>query len=151
VSSVPLILSTTTGLISPQFHVVFNDNFATTACLNGLPPSWSTLLAFSQAKFVDNDFSLDPFTDPLWFHEPSPTTTIDNTSNNIITSTLSSSQREPNIGSLLLSLLREPTIGSTLPTSQRELDLSTSSAVTDSSLPKSLTMSSPEPSGWNPQ
>jgi len=32
-SSVLLALSTTTGLISPQFHVVYDDNFVTTTCL----------------------------------------------------------------------------------------------------------------------
>lgn len=29
-SSIPLVLSTTTGLVNPQFHVVFNDYFTTT-------------------------------------------------------------------------------------------------------------------------
>ncbi len=33
-SSVPLVLSTTTGLISPQFHVVYDDYFTTTKCLH---------------------------------------------------------------------------------------------------------------------
>jgi hypothetical protein len=41
-SSVPLVLSTTTGLVSPQFHVIYDDYFTTTNCLqtnvsNGMP------------------------------------------------------------------------------------------------------------------
>jgi hypothetical protein len=32
-SSVPLVMSTTTGLVSPQFHVVYDDLFMTTNCL----------------------------------------------------------------------------------------------------------------------
>jgi hypothetical protein len=31
--SVPLVLNTTTGLISPQYHVVFDNSFSTTKCL----------------------------------------------------------------------------------------------------------------------
>jgi hypothetical protein len=147
---VPLILSTTTGLISPQFHTVFDDKFTTTNYLksNELPTDWSTLLDFSQAKFVDDDFSLDPFIDPLWFNETSPTTTIDTTSNTITNSTLSSSQREPDIGSLSFSLQREPIIGSPSTSSQRELDIS--STANDSSYSPSTDQPVSVPPGWNP-
>jgi hypothetical protein len=56
-SSVPLVLSTTTGLVSPQFHVVFGDHFSTTNSLhtNTIPSNWSTLLNNSSISFVDED------------------------------------------------------------------------------------------------
>ena len=44
-SSVPLVLHTLTGLVSPQFHVVFDDAFISTKCLrsNQIPTNWSDL------------------------------------------------------------------------------------------------------------
>jgi hypothetical protein len=95
-SSVPLVLSTTTGLVSPQFHVVFDDYFTTTNCLktNILPYNWSTLLNTSSSKFVDDDFDSTKFVDPSWFNDfPSSASATLNTPGTQQTTT--SSQREP--------------------------------------------------------
>jgi hypothetical protein len=48
-SSVPLILSTTTGLVSSQFHVVFDDLFFTAKYLhtNSIPNNWPQLFESS--------------------------------------------------------------------------------------------------------
>jgi len=83
-----LVLSTTTNLVSPQFHVVFDDNFSTTSCLktNSLPSNWSTLLTTSCEKYVDDNIDTSPFVDNHWFQtipELPPSTDS------------SSSQREP--------------------------------------------------------
>jgi hypothetical protein len=104
-SSIPLVLSTTTGLVSPQFHVVFDDNFSTTSCLkdNNPPSNWSTLLTTSCEKYIDENFDASPFYDDHWFH-----TTTDFPSS--IDS--SSSQREPHSTT--------PSIAFTSPPSQRE-------------------------------
>jgi hypothetical protein len=44
-SNVPIVMNIKTGLVSPQYHVVFDDHFTTTQCLatNILPASWKTL------------------------------------------------------------------------------------------------------------
>jgi hypothetical protein len=44
-SNVPLVMNIKTGLVSPQYHVVFDDHFTTTQCLttNVLPANWKTL------------------------------------------------------------------------------------------------------------
>jgi hypothetical protein len=68
-SSVPLVLSTTTGLVSPQFHVVYDDNFTTTKCLetNVLPSNWPILLETSSHKYVEADFDPADFTDTTFY------------------------------------------------------------------------------------
>jgi hypothetical protein len=68
-SSVPLVLSTTTGLVSPQFHVVYDDNFTTTKCLetNVLPSNWPILLETSSHKYFDADFDSVRFTDTTYY------------------------------------------------------------------------------------
>jgi hypothetical protein len=70
-SSIPLVLSTTSGIVSPQFHVVFDDYFTTTKCLqtNELPISWPTLLATSSEKFVDDSFDSTSFIYSSWFSD----------------------------------------------------------------------------------
>jgi hypothetical protein len=62
-STVPLVLSTTTGLVSPQFHVVFNDQFTTTDSLhtNKVPTNWPSLLSTSSTSYVDKDFTKNNF------------------------------------------------------------------------------------------
>jgi hypothetical protein len=47
-SNVPLVLSTRTGLVSSQFHVVYDNQFTTTQCLrtNTLPANWDDLFKF---------------------------------------------------------------------------------------------------------
>jgi len=43
--TIPLVLNICTGLVSPQYHVVYDDHFTTTQCLqtNVLPPHWNEL------------------------------------------------------------------------------------------------------------
>jgi hypothetical protein len=62
-SSVPLVYSTTTGLVSPQFHVIFNDKFSTVKCLhtNQLPQNWSDLFNTSSTFYVDENFTKTNF------------------------------------------------------------------------------------------
>jgi hypothetical protein len=62
-STVPLVYSTTTGLVSPQFHVVFDDKFATVKCLhtNQLPTNWPDLFNTSSTFYVDEDFTKTNF------------------------------------------------------------------------------------------
>lgn len=70
-SSIPLVLSTTTGLVSPQFHVVYNDHFTTTTCLamNTLPENWKHLLATSSTNYVDDDFDPQKFSTSSWLDD----------------------------------------------------------------------------------
>jgi hypothetical protein len=76
-SSVPLVLSTTTGLVSPQFHVVFDDHFSTTTSLhtNTIPSNWSHLLSNSSLSFVDEDFTHTNLYNPTWEDTTSVSTT----------------------------------------------------------------------------
>jgi len=55
----PLVYSTTTGLVSPQYHVVFDDKFSTMNCLhtNDIPSNWPDLFNSSTISYVDSDFS----------------------------------------------------------------------------------------------
>jgi hypothetical protein len=117
-SSVPLVLSTSTGLVSPQFHVVFDDFFSTTKCLqiNELPSSWSTLLQSSSYKLTDNDFNPEIFTDTSWF------TNANSSSPSISNTSLSPFQREdePSPGlqreqESISTSQREPVLQSTAP------------------------------------
>jgi hypothetical protein len=67
-SSLPLVYSTTTGLVSPQFHVVFDDKFSTVKCLHTdqIPTNWPDLFNNSSTLCVDKDFSKTNFyTAPL--------------------------------------------------------------------------------------
>ena len=56
-SNIPLILNLTSSKISPLFHVVFDDWFATVAApVNALPDSaWDDLFCGSRIQFVFND------------------------------------------------------------------------------------------------
>jgi len=58
-STVPLVLNTQTGLVSPQYHVVFVDNFTTVNCLqtDKIPTNWPSLFNESATFYVDEDFS----------------------------------------------------------------------------------------------
>jgi len=101
-SSIPLVLSTTTGLGSPQFHVVYDDLFTTTTTFLqtiALPDTWSTLLSTSSYKYVDDDFSSSNFIDPIWFHDepmssPIPTSESSLSQKEDTSTSLSTSQRE---------------------------------------------------------
>jgi hypothetical protein len=128
-SSVPLVLSTSTGLVSPQFHIVFDDYFSTTKCLhtNQIPPNWSTLLTTSCTKYVDDVFDSTNFIDPTWFSD-------------------SSSQNEPTISSdqpiqPLSPLEREHTID-TSSSFQRESNNNSNNNL-------STLSSTPLQPGWN--
>lgn len=55
-SLVPLVLNTTTGKISPQFHVVFDDDFNTVPSPGATlpPPQWQTILSlFTRECYLD--------------------------------------------------------------------------------------------------
>ena len=59
-ANVALVLNPKTGLVSPQFHVVFDDNFATFPHLRKgtVPPNWNKLVIGSWEKSTDEFFDL---------------------------------------------------------------------------------------------
>jgi hypothetical protein len=69
-SQVPLVLNTDTGKISPQFHVIFDDKFAT---VHSLPPDqplaeqWADIFRLGRECFLDIDYDDDgnPILPPL--------------------------------------------------------------------------------------
>ena len=71
-SLVPLVLNVTTGKISPQFHVIFDDKFETVHSPAGVDASaseqWDHLLSFKLERdcYLDGDFASDgtPLRDP---------------------------------------------------------------------------------------
>jgi hypothetical protein len=95
-TSVPLVLSTLSGLISPQFHVVFDDYFTTTQCLhnNSLPSNWPDLLSTSSEKLVDDTFDSTNFIDSSWFSDSTPSQREDTLPTSSKNSSLSFLQRE---------------------------------------------------------
>ena len=58
--SVALVLNPKTGLVSPQFHVVFDDNFSTVPHLRAgtVPKNWAQLVESSSQKCVDGFFDV---------------------------------------------------------------------------------------------
>jgi len=62
-SSLPLVYSTTIGLVSPPFTIVFNDMFSTVTCLhtNRIPSNWPELCINSSTFYVDEDFTNTDF------------------------------------------------------------------------------------------
>jgi hypothetical protein len=58
--SVAMVLNLRTGLVSPQFHVVFDDDFLTIPYLssNDPPPFWNDLLRSSTERTIDEDQQL---------------------------------------------------------------------------------------------
>ena len=64
--NVALILNIQTGLVSPQYHVVFDDSFSTVQYLDSStpPPNWTKLIASSSDKISD----LDATTPSTWFY-----------------------------------------------------------------------------------
>ena len=50
--NVALVWNTTTGRVSPQYHVVFDDNFTTVPYMKAstLPPNWQELIEHSSEK-----------------------------------------------------------------------------------------------------
>ena len=59
-SSVALVLNPNTGLVSPQFHVVFDDDFSTVPHLRKgtVPPNWEKLVLNSREKSTDEFYDL---------------------------------------------------------------------------------------------
>ena len=51
-ASVPLILNTQTGMVSPQFHIIFDDNFGTVSTDKHFSSLWQR-----KAKFQTDDDS----------------------------------------------------------------------------------------------
>jgi hypothetical protein len=69
-STVGLIRNLTTGYVSPQFHVVFDDWFETvTAPADRTPPEWEELVAFSRFQNVLDDAVDPPALDDDWLDE----------------------------------------------------------------------------------
>ena len=97
-TTVPIVLNTVTGLISPQYHVVFNDAFTTTKSLHTdqIPENWPELFKHSEVQILDADEAASYKLDPSWADptlEPAPTharTTI-----NLWTSLSETSLRPP--------------------------------------------------------
>ena len=54
-TTVPIVLNTVTGLISPQYHVVFDDSFTTTKSLHTdkIPENWPELFKHSEFQVLD--------------------------------------------------------------------------------------------------
>ena len=58
--SVALVFNPTTGLVSPQFHLIFDDSFSTVSYMNAgtTPPNWADLVIYSSDLSADNEFEL---------------------------------------------------------------------------------------------
>jgi hypothetical protein len=61
-SQVPLVLNVTTGKISPQYHVIFDDKFDTVHSLSkdeSVEQQWRNVLKLGYECFLDTDFDGD--------------------------------------------------------------------------------------------
>ena len=58
--NVALVLNPNTGLVSPQYHVVFDDDLTTAPHLRKgmVPPNWEKLVLCSQERLTDDFFDL---------------------------------------------------------------------------------------------
>ena len=65
--SVALVLNPRTGHVSPQYHVVFDDDFTTVPYLNSMdvPAHWAALVKSSSESATDEDYSLAE----TWFNQ----------------------------------------------------------------------------------
>ena len=56
-SSVALVWNSTTGRVSPQYHVVFDDDFSTVPYMEAgtLPPNWEDLVQYSSEMATTTD------------------------------------------------------------------------------------------------
>jgi len=74
-TTVPLVLNPNTGLVSPQYHLVFDDHFSTTDCLapNKIPTTWPDLFKNSSANFLDPDLYDQHTLHPSWNDSQSST------------------------------------------------------------------------------
>ena len=68
--SVALVLNPSTGHVSPQYHVVFDDTFSTVSNLRSgtVPANWSKLVEESSYLSTDEDYDLTQ----VWLREVSP-------------------------------------------------------------------------------
>ena len=59
-STVPLVLNIRSGLVSPQYHGIYDDQFMMTSCLqtNALPPNWNELFKQRRKKSLDGKSAL---------------------------------------------------------------------------------------------
>ncbi len=55
-----LILNLSTGHVSPQYHVVFDDTFSTVSSIGLVPSDWLTLCSTSREPASDENFELSP-------------------------------------------------------------------------------------------
>ena len=71
-SSIALVLNLSSGLVSPQFHVVYDNTFSTVPYLTSStpPPNWPTLIESSS----HNQPHIDPNTISTWLTPDSITT-----------------------------------------------------------------------------
>jgi hypothetical protein len=67
-TSVPLVLNINTGLVSPQYHLVFDDAFSTTACLSSdkLPTFWPDLFKNCSTNYLDEEIQNQHKLHPSW-------------------------------------------------------------------------------------
>jgi len=74
-TTVPLVLNITTGLVSPQYHLVFDDHFTTVNCLhtNKIPSTWPDLFKNTSTNYLDEDLQTQHYLHHSW--EDSSTTT----------------------------------------------------------------------------
>ena len=70
--SVALVMNLYTGLVSPQFHVIFDEEFTTVPYLtsNTPPPNWLYLVETAQEKATEDQEKLAYD----WLHPPSSST-----------------------------------------------------------------------------
>lgn len=73
--SVALVLNPRTLHMSPQFHVVFDDDFSTVPYLwkSEMPPNWTDLVKSSHKKVTDDNFELAT----QWAEELDPVDNMD--------------------------------------------------------------------------
>ena len=69
-SSVPLVLSTSTGAITPQFHVVFDDWFATVGSDHTLHPDfstdeWNKMFGESRYQYIEDELEEEDMSNDL--------------------------------------------------------------------------------------
>ena len=68
--TVPLVLNLNTGLCSPQYHIVFDDNFTTTTSriMHKLPSNWEQLFQHNRINLLQDEPTIDASLklDPEW-------------------------------------------------------------------------------------
>ena len=82
--SVALVMNPKTGLVSPQFHVVFDDTFSTVPHIRSgtVPPNWAKLVRDSSELVTDQEYDLTR----TWFEgvqDPSADTETEDISEDI--------------------------------------------------------------------